>query len=43
MAATGPEIGPELTMDHPLENPFDSSQHSWISWCPGALGFWVAL
>jgi len=32
-------LGPELTMD----NPFDSLQRSWISWCPVALGFWVVL
>jgi len=43
-ALSGPlEIGPELTMDYPLDNPFDSSQRSWIRWCPGALGFCVAL
>jgi len=24
-------------------NDFDSSQRSWIIWCPGALSFWVAL
>ena len=30
-------------MDYPLDNPFDSSQRSWISWCPGAFGFWEAL
>ena len=35
-------IGPELTKYYPLENPLDSSQRSWISWCPSALGFWVA-
>jgi len=28
------EIGPEL-----LLTPFDSLQRSWISWCPGMLGF----
>jgi len=28
--------------DYPLDNPFDSLQGSWISWCP-ALGFWMAL
>ena len=27
----------------PVGNPFDSSQRSWISWCPGGLGFQVAL
>ena len=37
------EIGPELLLTPPLETPFDSSQRSWISWCPGALSFWVAL
>ena len=37
------EIGPELSMVFPLDNPFDSLQCSWISWCPIALGFWVAL
>jgi len=30
-------------MDYPLDNPLDPSQRSWMSWCPGALGFWVAL
>ena len=33
------EIWPELTVD----NPFDSSQRSWISRCPGVIGFYVAL
>ena len=37
------EIGPELLLTPPLKTPFDSSQCSWISWCPGALSFWVAL
>jgi len=36
------EIQPEFTVNHPLDNPFDSLQCSWIIWCP-ALGFWVAL
>ena len=31
------------SLDPPLETPFDSSQRSWISWCPGALGFWVVI
>jgi len=31
------EIGPELTMDYLLDNPFDSWQRSSISWCPGDL------
>jgi len=34
-----------------INNPFlkrqlkgiDSTQRSWISWCPGVLGFWVVL
>ena len=30
-------------LDPPLGAPFDSSQRSWISWCPDALSFWVAL
>jgi len=32
------EIGNELTMDYPLDNPFDLSHLSRINWCP-ALGF----
>jgi len=42
-SAGSPEIGPELTLDYTLDNPFDSSQRSWISWCSDELGFWVAL
>src|SRR6218665_3686301 len=33
------KIGPKLTMDYPLDNPFDLSQCSLISWCPGVLCF----
>jgi len=32
------EIGPELTMDYSLNNPFDLSHRSGINWCP-ARGF----
>jgi len=44
LSPSGPlEIGPELLL-LPFRNPpFDSSQRSWISWYPGALGFQVAL
>jgi len=33
------EIGPTLWKS----DLSDSLQHSWISWCPGALGFWEVL
>jgi len=33
------QIRPEPTMNYPLDNPFDLSQRSRISWCPGALVF----
>jgi len=32
-------IGTYLTMDYPLNNPFDSSPRSWISWCLVCLAF----
>src|SRR6218665_3812324 len=31
------EIGPKLTMDYPLDNPFDLSQCLLISWCAWLL------
>jgi len=33
------EIGPALLLTPLWKKPADSSQRSWISWCPGALGF----
>ena len=33
------EIGPELLLTPFGKPPFDSSQRSWISWCPRALSF----
>ena len=37
------DIGPELPLTPFWKPPFDSSQRSWISWCHGVPGFWVAL
>ena len=37
------EIGPELLLTPFGKPPFDSSQRSWIIWCPDVLSFRVAL
>jgi len=44
LSPPGPlEIGPELLLITLWKKTFDSSQRSWIGWCPGAPGFEVAL